>query len=293
MQVDHDLFQQISGLRLAAPGLATGPRQGDRRSPFLGRGMEFADYREYRPGDDLRLVDWNVYGRLQAVLVRLFHEDRNLLVRLVVDATGSMGFGSPRKLDHAGNLAAGLALVGLMHRDTVSLGCFGGQGPEAVVTGHDLGAFASMLELLERVEPGAGGEARRALRSQVASRGGDRVVLLSDLLMDDEEREGLLGVLAACRRPVLLHVLGDTELQPDLDRPRLVVDVETGEELAVPGGASARQAYARFLEAWLHDLRVRCAALRIHYVPAFTATSPRDLLLTVLRKARVTEGSRA
>src|SRR5690606_16952271 len=115
----------LRSLRLAARGPASGARQGDRRSAVRGRGLEFADHRPYSAGDDLRRVDWNVYARLRTVLVRLYHEDRNLSVRICVDASASMAFGTPRKADHAAELAAGLALVALLVRDDVSVGCVG------------------------------------------------------------------------------------------------------------------------------------------------------------------------
>ena len=126
MKVDRKLLNDLGALRVGLPGLALGPQLGDRRSPHRGRGMEFADHRPYRPGDDLRLVDWNVYNRLRTVLVRLFHEDRNLHLGICLDCSGSMGAGSPRKADHAATLAAALSLIGLRERDTVTLSLAGG-----------------------------------------------------------------------------------------------------------------------------------------------------------------------
>jgi len=105
VRIDRNIFAGLATLRVAAPNHAAGGRPGDRRSRARGGGVELADFRPYAPGDDLRLVDWNIFARLETVLVRLFHEDRDLSVVIIVDGSASMGFGSPRKLDHAGELA--------------------------------------------------------------------------------------------------------------------------------------------------------------------------------------------
>ena len=287
MKIDRELFRDIGHLRLATPGAATGLRQGERRSPYRGRGVEFADYRSYSPGDDLRLVDWNIYSRLETVLVRLFQEDRNLSLHVHVDASASMDFGVPRKSDHAGGLAACLALLGLLCRDTVSLGCSGERSPRAVVKGENTKMFGRMLEVLEAVEPAGRAAPWRQLRSQARHRP-DRLFLISDMLYEDDAREKLLKTLAALSRaPVLLHVLSDAELAPNLDEPIEAVDAESGETLFVKTGLRAQRAYAKHLDEWLERLQRRCRSLGIHYVAAHTTVSIRDLLQSVLQRSRI------
>lgn len=294
MHVDRELLKELGGLRLATPGFASGRRQGDRRSPYRGRGVEFADYRAYAPGDDLRLVDWNVYARLQTVLVRLFHEDRNLSVHIALDASASMAFGHPRKSDHAASLAACVALTALLSQDSVTLGCVGGNGPRTAITAHNKDRFAPMLHLLERVEPaGEVDEPIHAIRAIVGGGRPDRFFFLSDMLYEDALREDLLRAIAAAgRRPVLLHVLSDEELRPDLEEPFKIEDIETGEEVFVKGGASAQKAYHEAFEAWLEEIRSLCHKLRIQYVPAHTTLDLRELVFGLLHKARVVESIR-
>ena len=89
MKVDRTALARFAQLRLHAPSVATSLQQGDRRSPFLGRGVEFADFREYDPGDDIRLIDWNVYLRLGQVLVRQFNEERSLSIKICLDVSAS------------------------------------------------------------------------------------------------------------------------------------------------------------------------------------------------------------
>jgi len=255
--------------------------------------LEFADYRPYTPGDDLRLVDWNVWARLEMVLVRLFHEDRNMAVGITVDATGSMGFGQPRKCDHAAELAACLAVCALLVRDSVTIGCSGGVGPGVRVKGHNTKVFGSILKLLERIEPGGATDPVRAMRVQLQGAKQDRFFLLSDMLHEDREREGVLRLLAASsRRPVLLHTLSQQELEPDLSEPSKIVDVESGESFVIDGGRAAADKYNKALGEWIGGLRERCRELGVQYIPAWTTVPVRELMQRRLRRNRVVESIR-
>jgi uncharacterized protein (DUF58 family) len=292
MRIDRAILNQVARLKLATPGLAAGRMHGDRCSPFIGRGIEFADYRPYAPGDDLRLVDWNVYERLEQILVRLFHEDRNLSVQICVDASASMGFGEPRKADHAAELAAALALVSLLKRDSVTLGCAGGEGPKTIVKGQNQNAIAKILKFLEMVEPDGIDDPMRALKAQVRGSRPDRLFYISDMLKEDKEIDRLLRVVAAsARRPVLLHVLSEEELSPDFQHPKRIIDSETGEEMRIAGGRLSERAYREALDAYLESIRRECRALQIQYVMAPTATRVPELLNSVLRHARVVESA--
>lgn len=292
MHIDRDTLKALAALRLASPRFATGPRQGGRRAASLGRGVEFADYRPYAPGDDLRAVDWNVYARLDTALVRLFQEERNLGVHLCVDASASMDFGTPRKADHAAMLAAGLAAIALLHSDSVALGVCGGTGGRAVVRGQSEAALPEMIRLLERVEPDGVAAPGRDLQAQLQGQRPDRLVFLSDMLMEEAEREQTLRLLAAsARQPVLLHVLSDEELHPDLHEPQHVVDAETGQELHLRGGREAQATYQAALAAFLDDLQARCRRMGILCVQAPTTLPVQALLVGLLRRSGLTESA--
>ena len=288
MKLDRALLARVGRLRLASAGPVRGTRQGERGARAVGGGLTFADHRAYHPGDDLRHVDWNVYGRLGTLLVRLTHEDRDQRVRIVVDASGSMGLGERSKLDHAGDLAACLALLGLAARDEVSLSTIGGEGGDRLVEGHDTHALPAMLRALEETRPGRSCDTRQALLKAARGSTVDRTLLLSDLLLPAEELDGLFGALAATSaHPVVLHVLGELDLDPPLDHAVRLQDAETGEELLVGGGPEARAAYARALGAWREGLSQRAARRGVRLVPAETTTPPERLLLEGLRRAKV------
>ncbi len=295
MQVDTQLFRALARLQLASPGAARGRQQGERRSKAVGSGVEFADHRPYNPGDDLRRVDWNAWQRQPGqVVVRLFSEDRNLRVNLVVDATGSMGTrtGDPHrrsKLDYAGTLAAGLALPGLVQRDHVRIGTYGSKVGAKAASGHDMAAMPGMLDLLKRTEPGLGCAAPQdSILALAAGRPADRAVLLSDMLAQEDELEATLRALATIgNHPLLLHVVSPEDLEPDLSKPQQMVDAETGETVEVPGGPAVVRAWAEAREAWLTDLDARCRRLGVRRILVRTDGDPADLFRDTLRRAGV------
>lgn len=290
MLVDRGTLTRFSSLRLCSPGAATALQQGDRRSPFRGRGVEFADYRPYDPGDDVRLVDWNVYLRLGQAVVRQFNEERSLAMKICLDTSESMAFGQPRKADHGAQLAAALALVSLTHRDPVGLCFYGGERQLTQTKASNLDGLAEILHVLERVEPGGRGDAHAQVVRQLGQGRSDRIVLVTDLLLEDAARDALLRLIAASSRyPVVLHVLSDDELQPDFSDVAKIVDSETGEEFVIRDDATARRDYQAGLDAWLAGIDKRCRGLGIRYVQAFTRTEVPDLFNDQLRRARVVE----
>lgn len=291
MLVDRGSLSRFASLRLCAPGAVTALQQGDRRSAFRGRGVEFADYRPYDPGDDVRLIDWNVYLRLGHAVVRQFNEERSLAMRICVDVSESMTFGKPRrKADHAAQLAAALALVSLTHRDPVGLGFFGGERALAPTKATNLDGLAEVLHVLGRVEPHGRGDAHGQLVRQLGHARADRIVLISDLLAEQEPRDALLRLVAmSSRHPVVLHVLSEAELSPDFSDVAKIVDAETGESFVIRDDSAARKQYQQHLQAWREDIEQRCRGLGIRYVPAFTSTAVPDLFNNELRRAHVVE----
>ncbi|MEM1350023.1 MAG: DUF58 domain-containing protein [Myxococcota bacterium] len=289
MRLDRDIFRRVAHLKLTTPRFAHGPLQGDRRSPRRGRGVEFADYRPYTPGDDLRLVDWNVYGRLELLLVRLFHEDLNMTAQVVLDASASMAFGQPRKADHGAEVAACIALLGLLHQDTVTLSCIGGDGASSQARGQNSKALGGMLELLEQLEPGGVLDTPRELTAQIRGKRVDRLVFVSDMLQEPEAIEETLRVMAASSEgAILIHMLSEEELSPDLSEPQRVTDSETGEELLIAGGREAMGRYREILEEWLALVRGRCGKLGIHYVPVSNSEPVEDIVRGMMRRSGVT-----
>ncbi len=290
MKVDRQGLARFAQLRLHAPSVATSLQQGDRRSPFLGRGVEFADFREYDPGDDIRLIDWNVYLRLGQVLVRQFNEERSLSIKICLDVSASMAFGRQRKADCGAEIASSLATIALVHRDPVVLICYGSDRPAVRSKAVNIDGMAELVHVLERVEPSGVGDAYAQLAGQLGSGRTDRLFLISDLLCEEDQREQLLRLLAASSlHPVLVHTLCEDELQPDLGDVARVVDAETGEELVIRDGPGAAADYAEALQGWLTAIEDRCKTLGIRYLRIASGDPTASFVEGEMRRARVVE----
>lgn len=241
-----DLAARLDRLDVLSRKVLSGRLQGERRSKRRGRSVEFDDYREYVPGDDLRHIDWNVFARLDRFVLKIFQEEEDLSLHLVLDCSASMSAGTPNKLLFAARLALALGYVGLVHNNRVTLTTFG--GPEGSARLEPVRGRINVQRLGQFVlEHAFAGGAASAGRRDVASRadgpreaftrvcrsvaggpGGGRgvVVLLSDLLIPPAGafEDGLRLLAAAAARGVtgldayVLQVLAPGELDPSLER---------------------------------------------------------------------------
>jgi uncharacterized protein (DUF58 family) len=223
----------------------------------------------------------------------MFHADRNLNIHIHLDASGSMGVGTPRRVDFAGNLALALAAIGLSQRDTVRLCCFGGaQGSNArLVSGHDKRALGRMMAQMSRVEPG--GEVvdvRRAILINAGGRRSDRAFLISDLLLEDDQMQRAIRALSATSaRPVLLHILGGDGLTAATQGSLELRDAETGLRRFIEMSPALHTAYREQLTVWRAKVERLCARYRVQYLAA-NCEVPLDSLITqTLRRAAVVE----
>lgn len=271
MNVDRRTLEASKALRWVSRALVCGHRDGDRSSMVRGRGVEFADYRPYAPGDDLRLVDWNVYGRLEQMVVRLFHEDRVMGIRIVLDCSSSMAAHHSEKADFGANIAAVLSLVALKHRDTVHFLFAGTQVPTPEVYGHDLRQFPKLLRSIEATE--AEGPDCLLDTLQRGQRTGvkDMVVVISDGFWEPERRDVLLKAIAKSgRQATLFHVLSDADRVPQLRDGQVIQDAETGARKTVRWDMTAQRLHAEEFERWSQGIKTRCRRLGVRYLPCPT-----------------------
>jgi uncharacterized protein (DUF58 family) len=240
----------LGSLELKARTIVEGLLLGLHRSPFRGYSVEFAEYRQYLPGDDPATVDWKVYARSDRHYVKKFEQDTNVDALLLVDVSASMGYGGLHgmtKLAYASCLAAALAYLLAGQRDAVGLGLFDAALRAWVPPAVKSGQLTRLLVALDHAQPGQVSDTAQALR-QVAERIRRRglVVVFSDLL-DDTERviDGLRLIRARGMEVVVFHVLDEDELTFPFDRASTFHDVETGEEILT----DPRAARDRYLEA--------------------------------------------
>ena len=284
--LDPAFLQRLEALSLVSRRRVRGRQRGERRSVIRGRGIEFDDYRAYEPGDDYRYIDWNIASRLDRFFVKLFSEEEDLDVRLLVDTSRSMAAGVPSKLLLAKRLAAAIGYIGLANLDRVEVGVFSsGLGPR-VSRLRGRGRAFDLLRFLDGLRPEGTTDLGRALRRTVESsprRG--LLVLISDLLDPLGYEEGLLRARHQRLQTFVIHILAEEELAPRLGGELRLVDVETGRAVEVTVDADALRAYAAARDAYLEGLQRFCFRHGIEYLRT-TSTVPADaLVLRYLRQA--------
>ncbi len=291
--LDPTFLPKLARLSLVARRPRAGQMVGERRSTRRGASsVEFADYRDYTRGDDLRRVDWNIYARLERPFVKLFEEQENLAVHLLLDGSGSMEWGEgagENKWVYARRLAAALGYIALAAGDRLSVAAI--QPPisdlqfgPARGRGHALRLF----EWLEGLQAGGTTDLNAALRAYALSGGrAGLVVLISDLFSPAGYAEGLSALAARGHEVAVIHVLSPDEVDPPLGGDLRLLDVETGEpqEVTIDGGT--RALYRRRLAEWREEIAAACRARDARYVPIETHMPFERVVLYELRRAGV------
>jgi uncharacterized protein (DUF58 family) len=285
---DEGFLRQLERLLLLVRAPVRGGLKGGRRSVKRGQSVEFADYRDYTLGDDLRQLDWNVYARLERLLVKLFVEEEDLTVTLLVDASASMAGGHPEKLRFAKRAAAALGYVGLASEDRISISALGGRAARRQVALRGSGRVFRLLTALSAIAVAEGPTdlvaAARHAAAQLRGRG--LIVLLSDLL--DPGAETVIRDLAATGSElVILHILGRDEIDPPIEGDLRLVDAESGERVDVTLDLATVDAYRARLAAWQADLADLAARRAAAYVPLISDVPLADVIFAELRRRRV------
>ena len=285
---DEAFLRQLERLLLLMRSPVRGGLKGGRRSVKRGQSVEFADYRDYTVGDDLRQLDWNVYARLERLFVKLFVEEEDVTVTLLVDASASMAGGQPSKLLFAKRAAAALGYVALASEDRVAVSSLAGRAARRRVAMRGSGRIFRLLADLSSIESADGATdllaAARHAAAQLHGRG--VVILISDLL--DPAADRVIRELAATGSElVVLHVLSPDELDPSLEGDLRLVDVETGDGIDVTVDLATIDAYRRRLAAWKAGFAEVAAKRRASYVDLASDANLADLMFAELRRRRV------
>lgn len=266
--IDPIALMRIKNLQLRAKVVVEGFYNGLHRSPFHGFSVEFSEYRQYVPGDDLRYLDWRLYARRDRYYIKRFEDETNRRCYLLVDLSRSMGYGSLEytKADYARTLAATIAYYLSLQRDSVGLLTFDQRVSEFHAARHRPGHLRQLLACLERALGGAGTDLNAPLEqiaTMIRKRG--LIILISDLLAPTDTLRTNLSYLRSRGHEVLvLRVLDPGEVDFSFDRATTFHDLENGREMYIDPVAARREYVRRFDE---HDgkLRTICSELGIDY----------------------------
>lgn len=297
--IDGEYIHKLDRLSLLlGRDLVTG-LMGEHISTRRTAGIEFADYRQYSAGDDLRQVDWNAYARLGTLHVRQSQAEHDTVLYMLVDASPSMQYGGPpTKFLAARRLAAGLGYIALAHLDSVVLSTPGagseGQSQARVSLSQFRGRAqsAGLFRELQGLEAGRAVDFNGVLREwsmRPAGGGGHGrlAVVISDLLLEDWQ-SGVRSLVTAGFGVTVLHILSLEELLPPDEGDFRLVDNETGEQLDVHIGPASLQEYGRRLDMWLAETESWCQANGTRYIRLQSDLDIERTLLDMLRRQGVT-----
>jgi uncharacterized protein (DUF58 family) len=276
---DEAFLRKLQQLSIVAKRVSHAGGRGERKTRRSGAGLEFADHREYSVGDDLRRIDWNLYGRIGRPLVRLFDEDEELALYLLVDASASMGIGAPPKLRIACETAAALAYIGMGGRDRVAVHAFAGALADGVGPLRGRRQIHPVLRVLEQLQPAGRTNLAGALSGFVSRHRRKGVVVILSDFFDPLGAEPALDRLRASRfEPVLVHITAGEDRRAPEDDDLIVVDSETGREHAVTLDDETRLAYEQAMGARLEGLLRFCRQRSLPCVPV-SAEQPFDAVV--------------
>jgi len=283
--LDPAFLQKLDTLSLLSRKRLRGVQRGDRRSTARGRGVEFDDYRAYQLGDDYRYIDWNVVSRLDRLFVKMFSEEEDLDVALMVDTSLSMAAGHPAKLLVAKQLAAAIGYIGLVNLDRVGVTAFASGAASRLDRLRGRGRARNLLEFLEGLAPSGTTDLEMAMRRHLAaSRRSGLLILLSDLFDPQGYEQALLLSRRHRFQTFLIHILADDELVPGITGDLRLVDVETGRAVEVTVDAEALAAYASARDAFFNEIERFCFRHGIDYLRTATSVPVETLVLRWLRQ---------
>ncbi len=287
--LDPVVVSKLATMEIRARLVVEGFVTGLHRSPYKGFSVEFAEHRQYMPGDPLKHIDWKVFGKTDRFYIKEYEEETNLRGYVLLDASGSMGYGSTgvTKIEYARHLAAALIYLMLKQQDSAGLLVFDEVVREFVPPRSTPRQLHLLLSELDRAKPAAEthiGDVLHELARRMRRRG--LVVVISDLLESpDTVISGLKHFRHLKHEVIVFHVLDPKETAFRFDGDATFRDMETGETMTTEP-LSIRSDYVGAVEDWMARLRRECAESRIDYVPIQTSTPYDRALFSYLEKRK-------
>jgi len=286
--LDPKFMSRLDSLDVLSRKILQGKLQGERRSKRRGQSVEFADHRPYVVGDDLRFVDWNIYGRLERLFLKLFLEEQDLTVHIVADGSASMSLGKPSKELFIKKLAAALGYVSLVNNNRVTMSFFadGIKGQLANMRGRNY--LHQMAEFLLTTESDGSSDFDSSARQLAAGRIGTGVmIVLSDFLFKQGYDSGLRRLIGRQYDLYVIQTLSAQELSPDFAGDLKLIDIEDADAAEITVSAALSKYYKRNLTAYCNELKDFCTRRGVVYVLANSADSVESLVLNYLRRIRL------
>lgn len=286
--IDEAFLQRLAKLRFIVNGRRHGRLSGVHASPRAGVSLEFSDYRAYAPGDDFRYIDWNVYGRLDRVLVKTFVHEADLPIYLLVDFSASMQVGTPSKAQYAAQFAAGMAYLGLKATDRAGVYPFNDKLIQGLPPRHGMGQMGKIVRLLREAEAGGRTSINQAITDFLAqTRESGIVFIISDFLGSDEFEEGLAKLVYRGDEVTAIQVLDPADVSPPMVGTTRLVDVESSQRMTLTIGHRTKEEYERRFREFQTRLKAFMLSRRINHFQVTTDRSMEQFIHEDLRRGGV------
>ncbi|MCE9638166.1 MAG: DUF58 domain-containing protein [Planctomycetes bacterium] len=284
MLLTKDFLARLATLEIVSRRLRRGEFRGERRSVRRGSSVEFADHRPYGAGDDLRFLDWNLYARLEVLMTKLFHDEEDLSIHLILDRSASMEFGDPTKALHAKRILAAIGYVSLLGNHRVSLWSPGAAGDVDVRDLRSARSAARLFEAIEAAPVGGASGLDEPLRRWVGTRRPRGVlVLASDLLHRDGAWEHLRVLVRGGLESHCVRVLSPQEIEPAIEGDLRLIDAEDASGIDISVTPRLLRLYHEARAAYDRRLDEFCRSRAITLVATTTAEPFEAIVLDVLR----------
>ena len=279
------LLARLEQMELVSRKIFRGQMKGERRSRRKGQSVEFADFRNYVPGDDLRFIDWNLYARLDKLFLKLFLEEEDLHFYTLIDTSESMNFGNPTKLQYAKQIAAALGYIGLCRADRVKIETMDQTLRQRSPVFRGRKSLWQMMKLVNEIESQPFENLTVAAKNFTLRNSGKGILVLISDLMDKTGYENALRFLLTKQWDIyLVHVLSESEIKPDLAGDIRLIDCEDHDSTEITVSPRLLQRYTETLNQFVGQARHFCARRGIAYTLTSTVRSVDDLILRHLRQ---------
>ncbi len=283
-----ELLSQLERLELVSRKIFRGKMKGDRRSKRKGQSVEFDDFRNYVSGDDLRLLDWNMYARLDKLILKLFLEEEDLHFYALIDASLSMSYGDPAKLDYAKQLAAALGFIGLIRADRVKIETLGQPVSKRAPALRGRRSLFRMMDAVRKIESNETVSLEEGVKNFCLRNPGNGIIILISDLMDKNGFETALKYLASQQADVfVIQLLSQEEIDPDIQGDLKLVDCEDGDIAEISASAPLIARYKKTLSTFVGSAQEYCSKRGMNYMLVNNQTPVEELISKYLRKRGV------
>jgi uncharacterized protein (DUF58 family) len=283
--LDPTFLARLEQLELVSRKIFLGRMKGERRSKCKGQSVEFADYRNYVVGDDLRHLDWNLFARLERLFIRLFLEEEDLHFYILIDNSLSMDFGTPTKLHYARQVAAALGFIGLVNMDRVVVEAFNNRLVQSLPPIRGRRSVWQLMDFLQKLEPAGPSDLRKALRSfSIKCSGKGIVVLISDFMDKGGYEEALRYLIARQLDIYVLQVLSQEEIEPEIVGDLKLVDIEDDDVAEITVSGPLLKRYKQNLAAFRAALADFCLKRGVSYLFTSNQVPFERLIFSYLRQ---------